>query len=431
MGETSLLVVGISHRLAAVTLRERVAFSRAELAESLRALRRQSGVRECVILSTCNRTECYAVVEDTGTANEGYSVVAGFLADRAGMAVEDLQPHIYYLTDLTVAGHLFKVASGLDSLVVGEVEILGQVKDALRSAERAQSASKWLYTLFRRAIETGKRARAETAISAGAASVSWAAVELARQRLPSLASAQVLLIGAGATAESVARALAAQGVEGIMVANRTRERAEALAATYNGIAVPFAQMLSYLVAADVVICSTDAPHAILSVASVQSTLPARHGRALCLIDVAVPRDVDPGVATLPGVELHDMDSLALRVDHGVRMREAEVAKVDQIVADEVERFAAWQSTQRVTSTIATLKQRAETVRQEELQRIHARLADLTAEEREAIEAATRAIINKMLHHPIALLRETALHGEEVQYVHALEELFDLSGSPPR
>jgi glutamyl-tRNA reductase len=428
MSESSLLVVGVSHRRAAVGLRERVAIPKADLPESLRTLRSSPTIQECIIVSTCNRTEVYAVV-DGGSGSADGLPLEHFLAERAGMDPEDLRPLLYRLSDVLVAQHLFRVASGLDSLVVGEVEILGQVKDALRAAEAARTGGKWLYTLFRRALEAGKRARSETAISTGATSVSWAAVELARERVPNLAQSQVLVLGAGATAEAVARALAARGVEGTMVANRTAERAETLARTVGGVAVPFAQLLSFLAIADVVICSTDAPHPILSRSSVQSTLAGRQGRRLYLIDLAVPRDIEPDVATLEGVELFDMDALAARASLGLRRREAEVAKVDQIILDEVDRFVAWQSSLRVTSTIASLQQRAEALRREELRRVSARLSSLSPEAREAIDLATRAIVNKMLHHPISVLRETAMQGTDERYVQAIEQLFDLGTTP--
>lgn len=428
MSETSLLMVGISHRRAAVDLRERVAVPKAELPGALQALHALPGIRECIVVSTCNRTEVYAVVDSGASVPVGEATLRQFLAERAGLPLGDLDPLLYSLDELFVARHLFRVASGLDSLVVGEVEILGQVKEALRAAEAARTGGKWLYTLFRRALEAGKRARTETGISTGAASVSWAAVELARERVPELAQAQVLVLGAGATAEAVARALAAHGVEGTMVANRTAERAEKLARQVHGVAVPFARLLSFLAIADVVICSTDAPHPILSAESIRSTLAARQGRRLCLIDVAVPRDVEPAVGALEGVELFDIDALAARATMGLRRREAEVAKVDQIVLDEVARFAAWQSSLRVTSTIATLQQRAEVLRREEVRRVSARLSSLSPEAREAIEAATRAIINKMLHHPISVLRETAIQGTDERYVQAIEELFDLGAA---
>jgi glutamyl-tRNA reductase len=424
MSEASLLVVGISHQRATVGLRERVAIGKAALPENLLALHGDPRVQECVIVSTCNRTEVYAVVNGP-VPEPGDDALVQFLTQRAGIAADELAPYLYRLSDVLVAQHLFRVASGLDSLVVGEVEILGQVKDALRAAEAAHTGGKWLYTLFRRALEAGKRARSETAISTGATSMSWAAVELARERVPNLSKAQVLVLGAGATAEGIARALAAHGVEGTMVANRTVERAERLAQLVGGVAVPFAQLLSFLAIADVVICSTDAPHPILSLDSVRSTLAARRGRRLYLIDVAVPRDVEPEVGLLPGVELMDIDALAARASKGLRRREAEVAKVDQIILDEIDRFAAWQSSQRVTSTIASLQQRAEALRREELRRVSARLANVSPEAQQAIEAATRAIINKMLHHPITVLRETALQGTDARYVQALEELFDL------
>lgn len=425
MSDSALLMVGVSHRRAAVGLRERVAVAKEEIGACLASLSAEAAIQECVIVSTCNRTEVYAVVQSSSAGAECGPLEA-FFARRAGLGSAALAPYLYRLTDVFVAQHLFRVASGLDSLVVGEVEILGQIKDALRAAEAAHSGGKWLYTLFRRALEAGKRARSETAISTGATSISWAAVELARERVPNLARSQVLVLGAGTTAEAVARALAAHGVEGTMVANRTTERAERLARLVNGVAVPFTQLLSFLAVADVVICSTDAPHPILSLASVASTLGARQGRPLYLIDVAVPRDVEPEVATLPGVELLDMDALAARASRGLRRREAEVAKVDQIIVDEVDRFVAWQSSLRVTSTIASLQQRAEALRRQELQRVSARLASVSPEAHQAIEAATRAIINKMLHHPITVLRETALQGSDERYVQTVEELFDLT-----
>jgi glutamyl-tRNA reductase len=428
MSEASLLMVGISHQRAAVGLRERVAIGKAAMPGSLLALRGDSHVQECVIVSTCNRTEVYAVVNGPASG-PGDDALVRFLSHRAGMTADELAPYLYRLSDVLVAQHLFRVASGLESLVVGEVEILGQVKDALRAAEAAHTGGKWLYMLFRRALEAGKRARSETAISTGATSMSWAAVELARERVPNLPRAQVLVLGAGATAEGIARALAAHGVEGTMVANRTAERAERLAQLVGGVAVPFAQLLSFLAIADVVICSTDAPHPILLLDSVRSTLAARQGRRLYLIDVAVPRDVEPEVGLLPGVDLMDIDALAARANKGLRRREAEVAKVDQIILDEIDRFAAWQSSQRVTSTIASLQQRAEALRREELRRVSARLANVSPEAQQAIEAATRAIINKMLHHPITVLRETALQGTDARYVQAVEELFDLGPGP--
>ncbi len=419
-----LVLLGTSHHVAPLEVRERLALTADQIPDALAALRRWPGIEECVILSTCNRTELYAVVEAgaSGDAAARESLIS-FLLELQACQVDDLSV-FYYLTETDVARHLFRVASGLDSMILGEVEILGQTKSAFEAAQKAGAAGTWLQTLFRQALKAAKRAQTETAISHDAASVSSAAVAFARTAIPTLARSHVLLVGAGATAELTAKTLAAQGVEGIVVINRTRRRAERLAEELNGIAGTLDDMLRMLVATDIVITSTDAPHAVLTATSVAPVLPARHGRPLVIIDLAVPRDVEPEVGRLPGVSLYNLDDLEAFIAQNLQRRAQETSKVDAIIVEEVNQFVAWQSVRKDAPTNTQLRHRAEEVRRAELERVSQRLSDLSDAERAAVDAATRAIVNKMLHHPISLLKESALAGEDDAYTEMIASLFD-------
>ncbi len=421
-----LVLLGINHHVAGVETRERVVFTAATLPRALTTLSSMNSVRECLILSTCNRTELYVILHtDPAEPSSGRALLTDFIAGFHGLELQDVEPCLYYATELDVVRHVFRVSSGLDSMVLGEVEILGQVRTAFQFAQREGVLGKWLSTLFRHALQTGKRARSETGISHNAASVSYAAVALARRLLPDLASAQVLLVGAGATAELVARTLVAHGVEGIVIINRTAAHAERLAEAMHGISATFEDLLPMLVATDIVVTSTDAPHALITAASVARILPARRGRPLLLIDLAVPRDVEPAVGALDGVHVSNLDDLEAFVSTTMQLRVEESSKVDAIIVEEVERFAAWQSSRKVVSTISGLQQRAEEVRRAELDKVSGRLSHLSPEERAAVEAATRAIVNKMLHHPISLLKESAATGDD-SCIQTVRALFDLN-----
>lgn len=315
-----LIMLGIDHHRAGVAVRERLAITAASLPAALAAFKAEPDVEECVLVSTCNRTELYAVVTGHPHLEDAARSVRRLLADYHGLRFEVVAESTYYLDDLDVARHLFRVSSGLDSMIVGEVEILGQVREAMKAAQGARTIGKWLSTLFRHALQVGKRARSETGISHNAASVSYAAVELARNLIGDLAASQVLLIGAGHTAELVARTLVANGVEGIAIVNRTLDHASRLADALGGSSHRFDSLLPLLVAADIVVTSTDAPHAVLTHETVSQVLRARRGRRLLLIDLAVPRDVEPAVGALPGVHLHDLDDLERYVERNVERR---------------------------------------------------------------------------------------------------------------
>lgn len=420
-----LLMLGIDHRRAGVATRERLAFTADSLPTALTALKAVAGVEECVVLSTCNRTELYAVIGVDAHAEDAAQSLVRFLSDHRGVPMDVVAASTYCLDDLDVVRHLFRVSSGLDSMIVGEVEILGQVREALKAAQRACTIGKWLSTLFRHALQVGKRARSETGISHNAASVSYAAVELARNLIGDIRSSQVLLVGAGRTAELVARTLVSNGVEGLAIVNRTLDHATRLADTLGGSAHRFDSLLPLLVAADIVISSTDAPHAVLTAETVRQVLQARRGRRLLLIDLAVPRDVEPAIGTLPDVHLYDLDDLERYVERNLERRAEETYKVDAMIVEEIDRFVAWQSSHRVVSTIAGLQRRAEQVRQAELDKVSLRLSRLSPEERQAVEAATRGIVSKMLHHPITLLKEVARTGDDAAYVATVRALFDL------
>jgi len=421
-----LVMLGTDHHVANVQTREHLVITGDALPQTLVELHTLPNVEECVILSTCNRTEIYAILlGEQQELLDGRRLLGHFLTNLHGLQFDAVAGSLYYLTEMDVAHHLFRVSSGLESMVLGEVEILGQVKGALQSAQRMGTVGKWLHTLFRHALQTGKRARSETEISHSAASVSSAAVSLARNVLPELSSSQVLLVGAGATAELAARTLVAHGVEGIIIINRTRARAERLAAELHGMAGSLEELLNMLVAADIVMTSTDAPHAILTAEAVATVLPARRGRPLVIIDLAVPRDVEHKVGSLEGVHLYNLDDLEAFVSTTMQRRIKESSKVDAIILEEIEQFAAWKSSRKVASTITRLQRRAEEVRRGELDRVATRLSDLSPEERAAVEAATRAIVNKMLHHPISLLKEAAVTDEGENYARTIRELFGL------
>lgn len=419
-----LLMLGIDHHRAGVAARERLAFTSASLPSALARLKAMDAVAECVIVSTCNRTELYAIASDV-PPGAAIRALTRFLADGRDIPAESVAASTYSLEELDVVRHLFRVSSGLDSMIVGEVEILGQVRSAMKAAQAEGTLGKWLTALFRHALQVGKRARSETGISHNAASVSYAAVELARGVLGELGGSQALLVGAGHTAELVARALVANGVGGIAIVNRTLDHAKRLADAMGGSAYRFDSLLPLLVAADIVVTSTDAPHAVLTADTVGQVLHARRGRRLLLIDLAVPRDVEPALGALEAVHVYDLDDLERYVERNLERRAEEAYKVDAMIVEEIDRFVAWQSSRRVVSTIAGLQRRAEEVRQSELDKVSLRLSQLTPEERAAVDAATRAIVSKMLHHPITLLKEVARSGEDEPYVATVRALFDL------
>ena len=416
-----LVAVGLNHKSAPVEVRERLSFSGGKLGTALRDLVRLPNVAEGVILSTCNRTEVYAV---TGHVERGLPQVRGLLGLGPGGHPE-LERHFYELVDLECASHLFQVAAGLDSMILGEAQILGQVKEALFHALEAQTSGPFLSRLFRQAVETGKRVRGETEIGQNAVSVSYAAVELARKIFGTLDGKRVLIVGAGKMSELTVKNLCDHGASAVLVANRTREKALELAERYGGEAVEFGELRRWLTEVDIVISSTGAPHAVIDFDTVREAMRARRNRSLFLVDIAVPRDIEPRINQLDNVYLYNVDDLECVVEANLAKREREVERAEGIIRGEVAAFAAWWAERQVVPVIRALRERGEEIQREELEKLFGRLPNLTENERVLIAAATRGMFNKLWHTPVVRLKEAAVKEGGARYADTVRQLFGL------
>src|SRR5437764_1724226 len=394
--------------------------SPARLPKVLADIASREHVGEVVVLSTCHRTEIYAVAERYHGAVQD---IRNAFSELAFIPPEDFSDHLYTYFDGGAVSHLFTVAAGLDSVVVGESEILGQVRQAWQQAQEEGSAGPRLGALFRHAIVAGKRARTERAIARGTTSLAHAAVTMAARRLGSLEGRRILVLGAGEVGEGMAVALAGAGGAEILVANRTWDRAVALAARVGGRAVQLDGLAAALSEADLLLTSTGAPSAILEERDLRPVIEGRAGRALLIVDVAMPRDIDPGVADLPGVTLLDLDDVSTFVEAGLEERRREVERVRAIVADEVERYLESATAREVAPTIAALRDHAEELRLAELARQRARLDDLDPKQREAVEAVTRGVLAKLLHEPTVRLKDAAGTPRAERLSDALREPF--------
>lgn len=412
-----LLVVGCSHHTAPVAVRERLAFTPPQLRDALRDVRSLPSVVEAAIVSTCNRTEVYINGAD-GCLED----VSGYLVSRGTEAVRS---HLYSQWDVHAVRHLFRVAAGVDSMVVGEGQILGQVREARRVAADEQTAGPILRRLFDAAISCGKRVRTETDIGRGAVSVSHVAVDLSRQIFGDLNRKTVLLLGAGETAELTARAFRKFGVSLIMVANRTFERAEALALELNGVAVRFDDLADRLAAADIVVSSTAAPHAVITRELVRSAEARRRGRPVFLIDLAIPRDIEPEAGELDNVFLYNLDDLQRLVKANIDGRNLEMGAVHAVIEQEVEAFDQWLASLQAVPVLTELQRRFEEIRLEELARTRRRLEGLSPDQLEAVDQMTRAMVRKFLHEPWTRLRHAAGESEAMEKLSALMEAFGL------
>jgi glutamyl-tRNA reductase len=418
----SVIVVGLNHRTAPVELLERVSVPPAGLVKALHALRVREHLAEIVLLSTCNRTEVYA---RTTLFHPAVQDVRDFLAAHASVDADDLGEHLYTYHDDAAVAHLFGVAAGVDSMIVGEGEILGQVREAWRAAEREGTAGQLLSRVFRQAVEVGKRSRTETDIGRHAVSVSSAAVALAADRLGSLEKRRVLVLGAGEVGEGMAVALAGAGADEIVVANRTASRARELARRVKGRPISLGEVADELVRADVLLTSTGASDIVIERSDIETVMQRRDGRAFLIVDVALPRDVDPGVRQVFGVMLLDMDDLKAFALHSLEQRQLEVGRVRTILAEEIERFRAERSAREVAPVVTALRGRAEEIRQAELERFRSRLADLDPATRKAVEALTAGIVNKLLHDPTVRVKDAAGTPRGELFTDALTELFSL------
>ncbi|MBI4233139.1 MAG: glutamyl-tRNA reductase [Chloroflexi bacterium] len=414
-----VLAVGLNHRTAPLEVRERLALTAEKLPEALRVLAECAG--QGVILSTCNRTELYTLEGDHAHGHDG---LLRFLDRYYGVAYEELFPYLYEHQHGEAARHLLRVACGLDSMILGESEVLGQVRSAFGAAVAARTVRNPLSHLFHHALRVGKRARRETDIGRNALSASRACIELARNALGALQERRALVVGAGDAGRLAARALADNGVTALLVTNRTRERAEELAQELGGKAIPFQELPQTLTQVDIVVCSTGAPGYILPQEILRQVVEERQRRPLFLLDIAVPRDVDPAVKGLPGVFLYDVDDLDVVAKANYRQREEEARKVEAIVEEEVRAFLAWWDGLTVIPTVAALRERMEALRQREVAHALQRLAHLADEDKAVVESLSLALVKKLLHQPITTLKG----ARNPQHLQAVRELFGLEGN---
>jgi glutamyl-tRNA reductase len=418
----SVVVVGLNHRTVPLSLLERVTIDDARLPKALHDVVSRDHVSEAVVLSTCNRTEVYVVAEKFHPA---YGDLRSFFSELAFVPPEELADHLYVHDAEVAAGHLFRVASGIDSAVVGEAEILGQVRNAWESAQAEGTSGSQLNLLFRHALEVGKRARTETGIGRHVASVSTAAVAMAAQRLGPLDGRGILVMGAGEMGEGMVRALATSGVSDIRIANRTWENAADLAERVGGRAIRLAELDGALAEVDLLLTGTGASSMLIEHADVARIMKGRANREILVVDVAVPRDVDPAAADIPGVTILDMDDLRAFAEAGMAERRREVSLVEAMCDEELDRYVSVSSAREVAPLVARLHEQSESVRRSELERFRARLGDLDERQLDALDALTHGIVAKLLHQPTIRLKDAAGTPKGERLAEALRDLFEL------
>lgn len=419
-----ILTLGLNHRTAPVEIREKLAFPEGDQPSALGRLVHDYGLHEAAILSTCNRSELYLAADGDGGLDEARR----FLAENQGIDVQTLDSHFYQLSDSEAAIHLFRVASGVDSLVVGESQILSQVRQALETAQQNGSARLLLNELFQRSLRVGKRARAETDIGRGRLSVSTAAVELASQVFENIESCRALLVGAGEMCELTAQYLVDAGVEHLLVTNRTLARGEELARRFGGEAAPFETLATQLATVDIVISSTAATDYVISPGDLRHAMRERRGRPLFLIDIAVPRDIDPAARDLDNVFLFDIDDLEQVIAANRQERESEIDRVQDIIDDEMKQFLHWFNALGTGPLIRDLRQRAAVLQQQELARWTAKIAQLSVEDQKMVEGILRGYANKLLHNPLVQIREFANDDDGYVRLDTVRRLFDLDSA---
>jgi len=417
-----LFAVGISHRSAPVELRECVDFARLGLEPALAALAERKAAHEVVVLSTCNRAEIYAAADSDG-ASDG---LGRFIGEYHGIPWERLAPHVVVYRGQEAADHLFRVAAGLDSLVVGEPQILGQVKEAYAKASGAKATGALTNRLFTTAFSVGKRVRTETGLGEGAVSVSYAAIALAKKIFGDFKKLNVLILGAGEMAKLTGEHLRAQGVHQLTISSRTFETADALARSLGGTAVRWTSVDEALATSDIVVTATGATEAVLTRGRVEEAMRRRRDRPLFIIDIAVPRDVEAEVGSLDQVFLYNIDDLQAIVKENLSRRASEVQRADGIVREEVARFAAWMQSREVLPTVIALRTRFEAIRQSELKRLEPKMAALPPDARARVDEITHLIVEKLLLTPTEQLKSTGDEALAVAYADALNRLFSLT-----
>jgi glutamyl-tRNA reductase len=417
-----LLITGVSHKTAPVEVRECLAFRDEALPAALADLKRREGVAEALILSTCNRVEVTVTTEDGA---DPQAIVDSFLTDHKAVSPHTIGPHLYRHEGRDAIHHLFRVASSLDSMVVGEPQILGQLKAAYAAAKDSGAVCGWLEGLLARAFSVAKRVRSETGIGQMAVSVSYAAVELARKIFGSLANRTVMIAGAGKMSELAARHLRSSGASHVFVTNRTHERAIEMAALFQGTPVEYTRFVDMLPEVDILIASSGAPHYIVHKDEMQRVIAARRNKPMFLIDIAVPRNIEPSVNEIDNVFLYDIDDLQEVVNANLRERLKAAERAEELVAEEVERTLARLKVAEVTPTIVGLQEQLEQIRAGEIEKARRKYGPFTPEQEQAIEALTHGIVNKIAHGPISEIRNHAGHPEGAHVVAAIRKAFHL------
>jgi glutamyl-tRNA reductase len=416
-----ILVVGLSHKTAPLAVRESLAFARERVPEALARLRDDAGLAEAMILSTCNRVEIYG---RQGESRAG-DATASFLAEFHGRRLDEVQGALYRLEGEDAVRHAFRVVASLDSMVLGEPQILGQVKEAYQAAEAAGSLGAALNALRNRSLAAAKRARSETGIGRNAVSISYVAVELARKIFGELKNRRVLLVGAGKMSELAARHLVRNGARATVLGGRRFARAAELAAALGGQAAPFESLRAEMAQADIVISGTGATGFVVQRDDVRAACEQRRQRPLFLIDIAVPRDVDPAARDLPGVFLYDLDDLKVVSEANLRERQKQAAAAEAIVEREVREFLGWQKGLDAVPLLVELRGRAEEIRRTEIEKARKRFGTMTPEQQEALEAVTTAIVNKLLHSPTVHIKEASRNGHGAEHVGLIRKLLGL------
>src|SRR6266508_3214893 len=419
----NIIALGLNHRTAPVELRERLAVTETRLPEALARLKRWPGIDEGVILSTCNRVELYAVAKD---AEYGLESLREYMVTiDSGVNPEQIEPHLYRLEGAEAIRHLFRVTASLDSMVVGEPQILGQVKDAFEAGLAQKSTGVVLNKVVKKAISVGKRVRTETKIAENAVSVSYAAVELAKKIFQNLSEKTVLLVGIGEMGKLAARHLIGAGVRHVMIANRNYERAIDLAKRFDALPVPFNQVHHEMAGADIVLCATAADTYVIGPDDVHRALRSRKNRPMFLIDISDPRNIDPAVGSLDNAYLYNIDDLQSQVVTNLEQRRLEALKAEDIVRGEVPPVVLWLKSLEVVPTIVALRRKADSILREEIDRILAKLGPLSPRQRELVEELATAITNKLLHSPLIALKAEADSSNGALFAETAQRLFDL------
>jgi len=418
-------VIGLNHKTADIEVRERLAFNGPKLEEGLKGLSSLPGVREAFIISTCNRVEIYLHSTITSPPKDTVSTqVIRFLSEFHSIPEEPLKKSLYILNDTEAIKHLFRVASSLDSMVIGEPQILGQVKEAFEFALGQKTTGPIINTLVKKAISAAKRVRTETRIAENAVSISYAAVELAKKIFEDLSTKTFMLLGAGEMAELAARHLISNGVRSVTVANRTYERGCELAKEFNGRAIRFEDFPKELIHTDIVICSTGAPNYVVTKADMQEVLKERKQKPVFLIDISVPRNIDPAINELDNVYLYDIDDLQGVVDSNILERKKEAEKAERIIDEEVEKFQKWLSSLDSVPTIIALRKKAEDIKEAELRDFFNKFPDIDEKKKKAVIQLASTIVNKLLHPPTAALKEDSEDRETL--IATIKRLYSLN-----